>query len=55
MKELVTKSIRKHIYKYPNKKTLKAIENIEKGKDLTKAKDIKDLFKKLEIQYWKNN
>ncbi len=49
MRELVVESIREHLYKYPNKETLKAIENVEKGKDLTKAKDIKDLFKKLGI------
>ncbi len=49
MRELVIESIREHLYKYPNKETLKAIENVEKGKDLTKAKDIKDLFKKLGI------
>ncbi|MEX0848737.1 MAG: plasmid partition protein ParG [Candidatus Dependentiae bacterium] len=32
----------------PNKETLKAISNIEKGKKLVQAKDIKDLFEKLE-------
>ncbi len=49
MRELVIESIREHLYKYPNKETLRAIENVEKGKDLTKAKNIKDLFKKLGI------
>ena len=33
----------------PNKKTIEAIENIEKGKNLVKTKDLKDLFKKLGI------
>ncbi len=35
--------------KYPNKKTLKAIKNAEKGKGITEYKDIKELFKKLGI------
>ena len=30
----------------PNKKTLKSIKNIEKGKNLTEIKNIKDLKKK---------
>jgi len=33
----------------PNKKTLKSIENIEKGKNLTEINDLQDLFKKLGI------
>ncbi len=33
----------------PNKKTLKAIENIEKEKNLIKAKNTEDLFRKLGI------
>lgn len=33
----------------PNKKTLKVIENIEKGNHLTKAKNREDLFRKLDI------
>ncbi len=33
----------------PNAKTLKALENIEKGKNLVKCKDVKDLLKKLGI------
>ena len=49
MRELVIESIREHLYKYPNKETLKAIENVEKGGNLTKTKNIKDLFKKLGI------
>lgn len=35
--------------KLPNKTTLKALEDIEKGNNLTKCKDAKELFKKLEI------
>ena len=34
---------------HPNKKTLKAIEEAEKGKGLTAHKDMTDLFKKLGI------
>lgn len=49
MRELVIESIREHLYKYPNKETLKAIENVENGKNLTKTKDINDLFEKLDI------
>ncbi len=33
----------------PNKETLKSIKNIEEGKNLFEAKDIKDLFKKAGI------
>jgi hypothetical protein len=33
----------------PNEETRETIENIEKGKNIVRAKDIKDLFKKLEI------
>ncbi|HEX4068789.1 MAG TPA: hypothetical protein VHX42_01700 [Candidatus Babeliales bacterium] len=35
--------------KHPNKKTLKAIKETEKGMGLTECKDIKELFKKLGI------
>ena len=35
--------------KIPNKKTLSVIAHIEAGKNLVKAKDVKDLFKKLGI------
>ena len=49
MRELVVESIKEHLYKYPNKETLKAIENVEKGKDLTRAKNVKELFDKLGI------
>jgi antitoxin component of RelBE/YafQ-DinJ toxin-antitoxin module len=33
----------------PNKETRQSIENIEKGKNIVRAKDIKDLFRKLGI------
>ena len=33
----------------PNKKTLKSIDNIEKGTNLTEVNDLRDLFKKLGI------
>ena len=51
MREIITESIEEYISsaKYPNKKTLKAIEDAEKGKGLTVSKDMKDLFKKLGI------
>jgi hypothetical protein len=35
--------------KIPNKKTLRSIANIEARKNLIRAKDIKDFFKKLGI------
>ena len=40
---------------YPNKKTLKAIEDAEKGKSITAHKDMTDLFKKLGIKKKKTN
>ena len=45
------KAIKKNLHqiKVLNKKTLNVIANIEAGKNLIKAKDIKDLFKKLGI------
>ncbi len=51
MRDVVIDSIKEHLHqvKIPNKKTLKAIANIETGKDLVKAKNAKDLFKKLGI------
>ena len=33
----------------PNKETLKSIDNIEHGKNLTEIDDLRDLFKKLGI------
>jgi ribosomal 50S subunit-associated protein YjgA (DUF615 family) len=51
MREIVVASIEEHLHKVkiPNKKTLAAIANIEQGKNLVKAKDAEDLFKKLGI------
>ena len=51
MREIVTESIEEHSCssKVPNKKTFKAIADIEAGKDLITAKDAKDLFEKLGI------
>ncbi len=53
MREIVAEWIHgnlhsKNILK-PNAKTLKAIENLEKGIDLVEAENAKDLFRKLGI------
>ena len=34
----------------PNEKTLKSMENIEKGKELIECKDAEDFFKKVGIK-----
>ena len=51
MREIVLESIGKCIYSTnsPNNKTLKAIRDAEKGKDLVEADDAEDLFNKLGI------
>jgi hypothetical protein len=51
MREIVTQSIEELLKKTKvlNKETRKAIEDIEKGKGLTKAANAADLFKKLGI------
>ena len=51
MRELVSDWIHGNLYSdnVPNAETLKAIESIEKGKDLVEAKDAQDLFRKLGI------
>jgi hypothetical protein len=51
MREIIVASIEEYLSsaKNPNKVTLKAIEDAEKGKGLTASKDVKDLFKKLGI------
>lgn len=51
MRELVVKLIDDYLQsaKLPNKKTLKAIQDAEDGKDLVKAENLQDLFKKLGI------
>ena len=51
MREIVADWIHEHLYSanMPNKETLKAIESIEKGRDLVTADDAEDLFRKLGI------
>ena len=51
MRELVSEWIHGNLHSgnTPNSATLKAIDNIEKGKDLIEAKDAEDLFRKLGI------
>jgi hypothetical protein len=63
MRDVVIDSIESHLHKIkvpgksrkadstkkPNKKTLEAIANIEKGKNLVEAQSAEDLFKKLGI------
>ena len=51
MREMVIESIEDYLHsvKLPNKETLKAIDAVENGTDLVKAKNLEDLFKKLGI------
>ncbi len=51
MRELVAEWIHGNLYSRntPNSATLKAIDNIEKGKGLVEAEDADDLFRKLGI------
>lgn len=51
MRELLADWIHGNLYSEntPNVDTLKAIDSIEKGKDLIETKDASDLFKKLGI------
>ena len=51
MREIVANWIHEHLYSanMPNKETLKAIESIEKGRDLIEADNAEDLFRKLGI------
>jgi len=51
MREYVSELIEQDIYskKNPNKKTLEAICEVENKKNLVTAKDVKDLFDKLDI------
>lgn len=51
MREIIIASIETYLNSTnsPNKKTLKAIEDAEKGKGLTAHKNMTDLFKKLGI------
>jgi hypothetical protein len=49
MEFLKTKNKAESEIKKPNKKTLKAMNDVEKRKNLVKCKDAKDMFKKLGI------
>ena len=51
MREIVTDWIHGNLYSdnIPNAETLKAMESIDKGKDLVEAKDAEDLFRRLGI------
>ena len=51
MRDIIIDSIEEHLHKIkiPNKETLQAIVNIEAEKDLIKAENAEDLFKKLGI------
>jgi len=51
MREIVADWIHGYLYSEntPNAETLKAIDKIEKNKDLIEATDVQDLFKKLGI------
>lgn len=50
MREIVSDWIHDNLYSdnIPNEQTLKAIDDIKKGKNLIEAKDAKDLFNKLD-------
>lgn len=51
MREVVVETIEQHLFsdKIPNKKTLKAIKDAEKRKNLVRTQSAQDLFKKLGI------
>lgn len=49
MREVVIESIEEHLNKYPNKKTLKAIQDVDNGVGLEEVKDMRSLIKKLGI------
>jgi hypothetical protein len=51
MREIVAEWIHGNLYSEntPNVETLKAIESIEKGKDLIQSKDAEHMFRKLGI------
>lgn len=51
MREIVAEWIHGNLYSEntPNAETMKAIESIEKGKDLIVSKDAEDFFRKLGI------
>lgn len=51
MREIIIELIEEHLNcskpHYPNKKTQKALANVQAGKDLVEADSVDDLFKKL--------
>lgn len=51
MREMVIEAIEEHLHKvnFPNNETLKAINNVEQGKNLVRAENADDLFAKLGI------
>lgn len=51
MREIISDWIHGNLYSEntPNAATMKAIDNVEKGKDLVEAQDVQDLFRKLGI------
>jgi len=51
MREIISDWIHGNLYSEntPNAATMKAIDSVEKGKDLVEAKDAQDLFRKLGI------
>jgi len=51
MREIISDWIHGYLYSEntPNAATMKAIDSVEKGKDLVEAKDAQDLFRKLGI------
>ena len=49
MRKIIIESIEFYSAHFPNEETLKAIAEAEDGKNLVRAKDVEDLFKKLGI------
>jgi len=51
MREIVLDWMHENLYSLnsPNKKTLEAIENVEKGKNLIETENVEDFFRKLGI------
>lgn len=51
MRQMVIESIEDYLHsvKIPNKKTLKAMQDVENGGDLVETESAQDLFKKLGI------
>jgi hypothetical protein len=49
MREIVIESIEERLNKYPNKKTLKAIQDVDNGVGLEEVEDVREWVKKLGI------